>query len=269
MPGDPASTNDDELLSQIDELKARMDRLMRGGSSTSNSALLTDSTRPKGAEPGQEDTAKPSVPSDPPTRPRVRDLIETEDTELVEVYPGPKEVVPFPIDANPVVPEPQQDVAPPPVMPPKAHSQPKSSTVGGSLISVDDSSPELRPQAASFDDMGNVIQREIAKDDSVPPVQTKKGPDLASRFGTEQDRTVAEPGTSPPAAEEVNEPVTEPEAELVGEVEDHEEYEEELDVAQPDSARSGRSPVGTVAAIWAFTALASGVIATLHFTGIF
>ena len=30
MSGDPANTNDDELLNQIDELKARMDQLMRG-----------------------------------------------------------------------------------------------------------------------------------------------------------------------------------------------------------------------------------------------
>ena len=42
MPEDSARNNDDELLSQIDELKARMDRLMQGGTATSNSALLTD-----------------------------------------------------------------------------------------------------------------------------------------------------------------------------------------------------------------------------------
>ena len=54
MPGDPASRNDDELLSQIDELKARMDRLMRGGTSTSNSALLTDAARAQQTEAALE-----------------------------------------------------------------------------------------------------------------------------------------------------------------------------------------------------------------------
>ena len=73
MPGDAASRDDDELLSQIDELKARMDRLMSGGSSTSKSALLTD-----------EPEATPPPPPEP-DRTRVRDLMDSVDTELIEV----------------------------------------------------------------------------------------------------------------------------------------------------------------------------------------
>ncbi|MCP4968084.1 MAG: hypothetical protein GY926_22970 [bacterium] len=257
MSGDPASANDDELLNQIDELKARMDRLMRGGSSTSNSALLTEEEKLKAAgnrspEPGPE--------SPPTARTRVRDLIETEDTEVVEGYPGPKEVVPFPADANPLPPEPKKSVAPPAASPPKPDLHPPAKD--GSLISLDGSAPEGRPQAASFDELGNVIQQELARDDSVPPVGSKKGPDLASRFGSRDESTKAIPVPEKELVESevIEELPTEEEVEVFEDV-----AEEEIDVAEP----AGRSPIAKVVAIWAFTAIASGAIATLHFTGIF
>jgi hypothetical protein len=262
MSGDPANTNDDELLNQIDELKARMDRLMRGGSSTSNSALLTEKEKVKAA-----DNPSPE-PTPPVARTRVGDLIETEDTEVVEVYAGPEEVVPFPADANPLPPEPKKSVAPPAASPPKPESKPpvrpKSNAVEGSLISLDDNPPEGRPQAASFDELGNAIQEELARDSSVPPVGTKKGPDLASRFGSRDERS--EPAVVPAPEKEQIEPEVLVDVELDEEVEVFED-EDEPDVEYEEPAR--RSPVGLVAAIWAFTALASGAIATLHFTGVF
>jgi hypothetical protein len=264
MSGDPANTNDDELLNQIDELKARMDQLMRGGSSTSNSALLTEKEKVKAADnPSAEPAPEPTPPV---ARTRVGDLIETEDTEVVEVYPGPKEVVPFPADANPLPPEPKKSVAPPAASPPKPESKPpvrpKSNAVEGSLISLDGNPPEGRPLAASFDELGNAIQEELARDASVPPVGTKKGPDLASRFGSGDERS--EPVVVPALEKELIEP------EVAVEVEQDEEvevFEDELDVEDEEPAR--RSPVGLVAAIWAITALASGAIATLHLAGIF
>ncbi len=262
MVGDPADKNDDELLSQIDELKARMDRLMRGGSSTSNSALLTEAARAKTAE--TEATEPPTAT--PPSRSRVGDLIETEDTEVVEVYPRPKEVVPFPADANPTPPQPKRSVAPPASAPPspdrKPVSRPRPASTEGSLISIDDAPPGARPQATSFDELGNVIQQELARDISVPPAEAKKGPDLASRFGSAEDRAVVEPAPVP--EREVKQQPVEEELELV------EEYEEDVEAEyeHEDEAPEGRSPKGLVAAIWVFTAVASGAIATLHFTGI-
>ena len=82
MSGDPTNRNDDELLSQIDELKARMDRLMSGGTSTSNSALLTDEVKPESGapRPGLVDQAVDPAP----TRTRVRDLIGPAESEVVE-----------------------------------------------------------------------------------------------------------------------------------------------------------------------------------------
>ena len=266
MSGDPANSNDDELLNQIDELKARMDRLMRGGSSTSNSALLTEKEKVRAADIPSADPAP--EPNPPVARTRVGDLIETEDTEVVEAYPGPKEVVPFPADANPLPPAPKKSVAPPAASPPKPESKPparsKSNAVEGSLISLDGSQPEGRPQAASFDELGNAIQEELARDSSVPPVGAKKGPDLASRFGSRDERSESVV-VSAPEKEQIEPEVAE-EVELDEEPEVFEE-EDELDVEYEEPAR--RSPVARVAAIWAFTAVASGAIATLHFAGIF
>lgn len=259
MPGDPASGNDDELLSQIDELKARMDRLMQGGTSTSNSALLTDEQRPKTSEAPKAAQPAPVDPPVPPGRSRVGDLIKSEDSEIVEVYPGPEAVVPFPTDQ---VPERPAVSKPTPVAPkPKAPANPKPA-VDGSLISVDGASPQPRPQASTFDELGNAIQQELANDSSVPP---KKGPDLASRFGSADEAPAAEPSRAPkPDPEEIaEEPIAQ--EELVAEVEHEEEPEEEV---YEDAGPSRRSPVGLVAAIWVVTTLASGAIATLHFTGV-
>lgn len=261
MPGDPASRDDDELLSQIDELKARMDRLMSGGTSTSNSALLTDAAKavPKKAEP-----ALVEQPSDPaPHRTRVGDLIGPEDDEVVQPY---REVepqgVPFPDEdgPGPVAKEPSRaESEPEPAPPPKTRPN-RSAPIGGSVITVDDDHPEPRPQVASFDDLGSAIQEELAKDSPVPEAERKRGPDLASRFGPADDPVVA--GEAPEEAdldEEPEEPVSVEEAELEVADED-EEYESDEPV--------GRRRAGLVAAIWVGTALASGAIAALHFSGI-
>lgn len=263
MSGDPASRNDDELLDQIDELKARMDRLMRGGTSTSNSALLTEEEKLKAA--GGRGPEKAPEPSQPAARTRVRDLIETEDTEVVEGYVGRKEVVPFPADANPLPPEPKKSVAPPAASPPKPELKPPVRSKDGSLISLDSSAPEGRPQAASFDELGNAIQQELAKDDSVPPVGSKKGPDLASRFGSRDEST--KPATVAVPEKEFIEPEVAEELPLDEEVEVFEDVveEDEFDAEEPAHRRS----IAKVAAIWVATALASGTIATLHFTGMF
>jgi hypothetical protein len=258
MPGDPTSSNDDELLSQIDELKARMDRLMSGGTSTSNSALLTGAAKavPKKAEP-----ALVEQPSDPaPHRTRVRDLIGPDDDEVVQPYtdvepkgvPFPDEDGPGPVAKEPSRPESE------PTPPPKTRPD-RSAPIGGSVITVDDDYPEPRPQVASFDDLGSAIQEELAKDIPVPEAEHKKGPDLASRFGPADDPVVADEASEEAGVdEEPEEPVSAKEVELEVAEDEEDEYEEPV----------GRGRAGLVAAIWVGTALASGAIAALHFSGI-
>ena len=252
MPGDAARGNDDELLSQIDELKARMDRLMRGGTSTSNSALLTDPPKPT-ASPVVE--AQPA-PAPPPPRTPVRDLIGSQETETVEEFANEREVVAFPDEVDTADekrpadrPSEEGPSSPPPP------SKPKPSAVGGSVISVDEGRSEPRPHVESFDDIGNAIEQELARDASVPPASSPKGPDLASRFG---------PVDEPEDPAELVEAVVPDEADVAGEQEeDGEDYvEEEAEVY------TERSRIGAIVAIWVFTAVTSGAIATLHFTGI-
>ncbi|MDJ0925253.1 MAG: hypothetical protein QNJ77_11880 [Acidimicrobiia bacterium] len=266
MPGDPPSRNEDELLSQIDELKARMDRLMKGGTSTSNSALLTDKpvAKPPTAPPASQ---PPAAPPPAPNRTRVRDLLGPEETEVIETYPGRKEAVPFPegdtadtaaveqppAEESAAAVEPQPEVEPPVAESPAPTDAP--------VIHVEEDTKEPRPQVASFDDLGSAIQKELAKDGSVPPAEDKKGPDLASRFGPVEETVAADTDT-----EEADD---EPE---VPEVEDAEEVVEEepefVPVDRGDRYRPRRSARGKVAAIWAVTAIASGAIATLHFIGV-
>lgn len=248
MPGDPTSRNDDELLSQIDELKARMDRLMRGGSSTSNSALLTDAAKTRQAD----GIAEPTPPEIVDERTRVRDLIQPEDTEVIEVYPGPKEVVPFPEVQDTI------ETVEAPDTPAEAE---RAQPVGGSLINVPDQPTEQRAPVASFDQLGDAIQQELARDESVPPVDAKKGPDLASRFGPDADSVAVE--VRPEA--ELEEPDVSEEPEEIAE-EYYEDSEPEFDDVEGDVP--GRPTRGLVGAIWVLTALASGAIAALHFTGV-
>ena len=123
--------------------------------------------------------------------------------------------------------------------------------VGGSVVTVDADGPHSRPRVASFDDIGSAIQQELSKDSSVPPAETKKGPDLASRFG---------PAQEPQQAIEVDEETPEeeagePEDGAVAPVDDVEEAEVEAPNPAPVYGRSNR---GRVAAIWVATALASG-----------
>lgn len=249
MPGDATNKNEDELLDQIDDLKARMDRLMSGGSSTSNSALLTDKAlaAPPPVEP------PPVAPPPAPDRPRVRDLVDTEDTEVIEVYPGPKEVVPFPDKGKPA-----SDEADPVDHQPVARSAPAP----GSVITVEEDQKEERPQVATFDDLGNAIQQELARDGSIPPAEAKRGPDLASRFGpvdraADPDSTIAEPAED----EEPDSPEPEDEIDEISE-------EPEVELEDPPEVMSGGNVFGKVAVVWIVTAVASGAIATLHFTGI-
>jgi len=246
MPGDSGNRNEDELLSQIDELKARMDRLMSGGSSTSNSALLTD--KPEAKPP----TPPPVAPPPAPNRTRVRDLIDAEETETIEVYSGPDEAVPFldkqdsPVDGSIRAEEPSVE---------------RPAAKSGSVISVEAEATEERPQVATFDDLGSAIQQELARDDSIPPAELKKGPDLASRFGPVEGSAV-EPKEEAVDEDEVSDrPDVEDETEVVAE-----QPEDDFEVS-PDIVVRNRS-LGKVAAIWAVTAVASGAIATLHFAGI-
>jgi hypothetical protein len=250
MPGDAVDRNEDELLSQIDELKARMDRLMSGGSSTSNSALLTD--KPEAVPPPAQDVPPPQDTAPPDSgRTRVRDLMETKDSEVIEVYPGPEEVVPFP----------DREKATALETPPAESPADRPEPVSGSVIAVVDEHKEERPKVARFNDIGSAIQHELARDSSIPPAETKRGPDLASRFGP-----VDEPSASAPEADEtVNEDEPEPadapdDAKVVVD-----ELVDETEVYADDEKRSAS---GKVAAIWAFTASASAAIAILHFTGI-
>ncbi len=252
MPGEAARNSDGEdLVSQIDELKARMDRLMQGGTSTSNSALLTD--EPKQVAPPVVE-AQPA-PAPPPARTRVRDLIGPEDTKLGDDLPSPEQVVSFPdeadsADENRPADRPTEDrpSSPPPP------NKPKPAAVGGSVISVDEGRAEGRPKVSSFDDLGSAIEQELARDESVPPPSSHKGPDLASRFGSVEEPAAVEPPAPAPVEPTV---VAEPE-----EREEVEEYEDEVEPV------AGRGHVGAVVAIWVFTAATAGAIATLHFTGI-
>jgi len=255
MAGDPASGNDDELLSQIDELKARMDRLMSGGTSTSNSALLTDDLKSKSKAGSQELVDRPADPA--PNRTRVRDLIGPEDVEIVETYPVPKGAVSFPDDRSDesvpdvVVPDPEPSPAP--------QTRPtRSAPIGGSVVNVEEDAQEPRPRLATFDDLGSAIQEELAKDGSVPPVDVKKGPDLASRFGSGGDGKSVVKSDQP--EEEALVDVADEDNDLV--------EEEDFEADEPIVAESRRGSAGMVAAIWIFTAVASGAIATLHFAGI-
>lgn len=249
MPSDAASSDENELLNQIDELKARMDRLMSGGSSTSNSALLTE--KPE---------AKPPTPPTPPEpdRTRVRDLVETDDTEVIEVYPGPKEVVPFPkkdkgsAGGSETVPAAESD----PVAP-----NPSS----GSVISVEEEQREERPQVATFDDLGSAIQHELARDVSIPPAEARKGPDLASRFGPADAPAAEEKAVLAAEEQDLAEPDEEVEPIVEAEVADD---EDDVDYDDYEDESGDRSAFGKVAAVWALTAVASGAIAVLHFVGI-
>ena len=245
MSGDPKK-NEEELLSQIDELKARMDRLMSGGTSTSNSALLTDKPEAKASPEA------PIAPPPGPNRTRVRDLIDDADTEVIEAYPGPKDVVSFPDDDG------KDDEQP--AAAPEPEQVDKARPVGGSVIPLEDGPKEMRPRVSSFDDLGNAIQHELAKEELEPPPDSKKGPGLASRFGPPEeasaesaDEEEAPIEDEPDAADESDEPEAEVEAE---------------DEVVPRYDAGTRSNAGKVAAIWAITALASGAIAALHFAGI-
>ncbi len=175
MPGDPSGRNEEELLSQLDDLRARMDRLMKGGTSTSNSALLTDAPK----EAVQTVKSQPA-PELPPERTRVRDLIGSVDEEVVEAYSGSADAVAFPAE-----PAPEQETSGSRPLEDRPAGKPRSATVDGSLISVNGTMRrEPRRQVRSFDDIGSALEEELARDASVPPAESKKGPDLASRFGT-------------------------------------------------------------------------------------
>ncbi len=247
MPGDAANHNDDEMVSQIDELKARMDRLMKGGTATSNSALLTDPPK-DAAVPDAEPVAEP-----PPQRSRVRDLIGRDGHERLDGAAPRKEAVVFPAEnaaEERPAPRPVEDRPQTPPPPPRPKPKP---AVGGSLIAVGEDRNEARPTVESFDDLGSAIEEELARDASVPPPSLRKGPDLASRFGSPDEPVVAD----------------NPVAEVGEELETEFDEPEIEDVAADDATEEGRrSHVGAIVAIWAFTAVTSGTIAALHFTGI-
>ena len=190
----------------------------------------------------------------PPPRARVRDLIGPDDSPSIPQTPEPRNAVPFPeeraADENRPADKPVKDR--PSSGPP---SKPKPAT-GGSLISVDDDREEPRPRVSSFDDLGTAIENELAKDASVPPASERRGPDLASRFGAAGEDVV----------EEVeSEVIEEPDDEV--DVDPEPERQEEP-VVLDEPRESGRRPVGAVVAIWVFTAVSSGTLAALHFSGI-
>ena len=115
---------------------------------------------------------------------------------------------------------------------------------------------------ATFDDLGSAIQHELERDGSIPPAEARKGPDLASRFGPVEDTAKPTPVDVETAV--ADEPAATP-AEAVDEIA---EVAEEAILGPDELDSEERSSFGKVAAIWAFTAILSGVIATLHFTGI-
>jgi hypothetical protein len=242
MPDDPSGRNEEELLSQIDDLRARMDRLMKGGTSTSNSALLTDAPK---------EGIRPVVSEPPPERTRVRDLIGSAEREVVEAYSGNQEAVAFPEkddDTNDVVARrPQED---------RPAGKPRAASVDGSLISVSGTGRnEQRRRVTSFDDIGSAVEEELARDASVPPADSKKGPDLASRFGPAEDPVPAamapEPDPDPVQLED-------PDIEVAG-----------LDSDAIPVEVGPRSRARALVAIWGFTGIAAGTIAVLHIAGLF
>lgn len=263
----PTDRSDDELLSQIDELKARMDRLMSGGTSTSNSAVLTDQGRAQAAE-----ARRPTPPAPPPARTTVKDLVPPEDREVLEAYPKPSRPVPFPDargedrEADRIVAAPQEPPRAESPSRPEPDQAPPAPARGGSVVEVEEQAATGRPQAATFDDLGNVIKEELARDETVPPEEPKRGPGLASRFGGEDEYAPPEE-VGPPVPDDLQDddvPAIEP------------TDEDEAELAEPEDEPTGprvshrreRSRTGTIAAIWVGNAVASGAIATLHFTGV-
>jgi hypothetical protein len=251
MPDDPSGRNEEELLSQIDDLRSRMDRLMKGGTSTSNSALLTDAPtegiRPVTSEP---------VPEPPPERTRVRDLIGSVDREVVEAYSGNQEAVVFPENHdNTQDDDKTQDVVARRPQEDRPAGKPRSASVDGSLISVSATGRnEPRRRVTSFDDIGSAVEEELARDVSVPPAESKKGPDLASRFGPAED-----PVPTVVAPERDLEPV---------QTEDPDVEVAELDPDEVPVEVAPRSRRGALVAIWAFTGITAGIIAVLHVAGL-
>jgi len=250
MPGDESGKNEEELLSQIDDLRERMDRLMKGGTSTSNSALLTDSHR---------QTVRTVKPEPAPERRPVRDLIGPADREVVESYTGAQDAVAFPesdatdSDGGEAATE---TVRPHADRPPSAATplKPDVSGVDGSLISVPPGGRnEGRRPVSSFDDIGSAVEEELARDASVPPAEPKKGPGLASRFGA-VDEPVRVAAESAPD---------------VGERHRH-DVDGEFAEARGDGSvpAEPRNLGGAVVAIWAFTGVTGGTIAVLHLAGV-
>jgi len=246
MPDDPSGRNEEELLSQIDDLRARMDRLMQGGTSTSNSALLTDAPK-EGIRP----VVSEPVPEPPPERTRVRDLIGSVEREVVEAYSGNQDAVAFPEnDENThdvVARRPQED---------RPAGKPRTASVDGSLISVSATERnEPRRRVTSFDDIGSAVEEELARDVSVPPPELKKGPDLASRFGPAED-----PAHTAVAPEADPEPVQleGPDVEIA-----------ELDTDEIPVEVVPRSHTRALVAIWGFTGITAGTVAILHVAGLF
>lgn len=249
MPGDESGKNEEELLSQIDDLRERMDRLMKGGTSTSNSALLTDSPR---------QTVRTVGSGPAPERTRVRDLIGPTDREVLETHTGGEEVVEFPeADIS-------DDDGKAGSQTPRAHGQrpptaatpgkPNVSSAGGSLISVPPGGrSEARRPVTSFDDLGSAVEEELARDASVPPAEPRKGPGLASRFGSADEPVpVAEPARTVDEEEQ-------------GEVEVETAVLEDGGSDVPEASGGRRS---ALVAIWGFTALSGGTIAVLHLAGV-
>jgi hypothetical protein len=250
MPDDASGSNEEELASQIDELRARMDRLMTGGTSTSNSALVTDSPK----QTSQTVIARPAS-APPPERSRVRDLIGPSDRELLEGYADAEEVVAFPDDDGTEKASPESRPAEDRPSPPAPNDRPRAVAVDGSLISVGkgrDDAP--RPRVTSFDDLGSAVAEELARDSSVPPVEPKKGPGLASRFGRADEpvASVAEPMREPAADEDAAEP----------------EVAAILAVDESEASPAAPSRRSALVAIWGFAAVTSGTIAVLHMTGL-
>lgn len=246
MPGDATSERDDELLSQIDELRARMDRLMKGGSATSNSAVLGDGS-PRARQVGPPESARPAVPRSRMGGARVR----ADDTELLESYRHPEGVVPFP-NAGASIP----DLSPP--RPAAAPSRPGPPDAGRD---------EIRPRANSFDDLQAVIKEELARDDSVPPEEPERpGPELASRFGDDVTVLVDDPPASPLEAAVAEVIEDDPPVEEV--IQDGDRAGEAAGLDEPIAPRSFDARKRTLVAVWGTATSASIVIAGLRFLGV-
>jgi hypothetical protein len=90
---------------------------------------------------------------------------------------------------------------------------------------------------------------------------------LASRFGPADDESENSP--VPLVPEDETEAVPEDEADSPEDQHEAEKVEHEPERVAPEAyRRRERSNAGVVAAIWVLTAIASGAIATLHFTGV-